>query len=143
MQKIPLNIAQPGMVLAKPVARPDGMVVAAPGTELSEALLARIESMGIDKVTVEGAPVDMDGPAGDTAFDKRLERMDHVFRRYAGDKWMTQIKQLMKHYFKMKAAEQAARVAAAKAAAEAKAKAEAAERLGEDAASGVEGAADG
>jgi len=126
MQKIPLNLVQPGMVLAKPVARPDGMVVAAPGTELTESLVSRFDSMGIGQVVVEGNPVDTEGGGGDTAFDKRAERLDHLFRKYGSDKWMTQIKRLMKHFFKMKAAQRAAAIAAMEAAkAEAKAKAEA------------------
>jgi len=127
MQKIPLNLVQPGMVLAKPVARPDGMVVAAPGTELTESMLSRFEAMGIGQVVVEGSPVDMEG-GGDTAFDKRIERLDHIFRKHESDKWMNQIKRLVKHFFKMKAAQRAAAMAAMAAAkAEAKAKAEAEE----------------
>lgn len=126
MQKIPLNLVQPGMVLAKPVARPDGMVVAAPGTELTESMLSRFEGMGIEQLVVEGNPVDMEGGGGDTAFDKRIERLDHLFRKHESDKWMNQIKRLIKHFFKMKAAQRAAAMAAAaKAKAEAKARAEA------------------
>jgi hypothetical protein len=121
MQKIPLNLVQPGMVLAKPVARPDGMVVAAPGTELTESMLSRFEAMGIGQVVVEGSPVDMEG-GGDTAFDKRIERLDHIFRKHESDKWMNQIKRLVKHFFKMKAAQRAKAEAKAKAEAEEEAK---------------------
>ncbi|WP_300164346.1 hypothetical protein [Solidesulfovibrio sp.] len=116
MQKIPLNLARPGMLLAKPVARPDGIAVAAAGTELSESLLDRFDSMGVDHIVVEGEPVSMDGPAGSSSYDKRLERLESLFRKYPGDKWMTQIRRLLDHYFRMKAAASVAMAEAAKAA---------------------------
>jgi hypothetical protein len=118
MQKIPLNLARPGMVLAKAVARTDGIAVAAQGTELSQALLDRFETMGVDTVVVEGNPVNLEGSAGDISFEKRAERLDHLFRRHAGDAWMEQIKRLLYDYFKLKAAGAAAAGAAADAARE-------------------------
>jgi hypothetical protein len=128
MQKIPLNLARPGMILAKPVARPDGIAVAAAGSELSESLLDRFDSMGVSHLVVEGEPVALDGPAGSSSFDKRLERLDYLFRKFPDDKWMVQIRRLLDHYFRMKAAASAAMVEAAKAAkAAAAAEAEAAQ----------------
>ncbi|WP_428566408.1 MAG: hypothetical protein ACP59X_06235 [Solidesulfovibrio sp. DCME] len=116
MQKIPLNLAKPGMILAKPVTRPDGIAVAAAGSELSESLLDRFDTMGVSHLVVEGEPVRLDGPAGSSSFDKRLERMDFLFRKYPDDKWMGQIKRLLDHYFRMKSAASAAMAEAAKAA---------------------------
>jgi hypothetical protein len=116
MQKIPLNLARPGMVLAKPVARADGIAVAAAGSELSESLLSRFDAMGIGHLVVEGEPVALDGPAGSSSFDKRLERLDYLFRRFPDDKWMGQIRRLLDHYFRMKAAASAAVTEAAQAA---------------------------
>lgn len=128
MQKIPLDLARPGMILAKPVARPDGIAVAAAGSELSESLLDRFDSMGVTHLVVEGEPVALDGPAGSSSFDKRLERLDYLFRKFPDDKWMVQIRRLLDHYFRMKAAASAAMVEAAKAAkAAAAAEAEAAQ----------------
>lgn len=109
MQKIPLNLARPGMVLAKPVSRSDGIAVAAAGSELSESLLDRFDGMGVTHVVVEGEPVKLDGPPGATSFDKRLERLDFLFRKHADNDWMLQIKRLMDHYFRMRAAESAAK----------------------------------
>lgn len=116
MQKIPLNLAKPGMILAKPVARPDGIAVAAPGTELTENLLDRFDSMGVAHVVVEGEPISLDGPAGSSSFDKRLERLPFLFRKFSDDKWMAQIRRLLDHYFRMKAAASAAMAEAARAA---------------------------
>jgi len=113
MQKIPLNLARPGMVLAKAVTRPDGMAVAAAGVALTGNLLARLEPMGVSHLIVEGEPVALGGGSGSTSFDKRLERLDHLFRKYPDDKWMGQIRRLLKRYFGMKAASAAARTAQA------------------------------
>ncbi|WP_029893343.1 hypothetical protein, partial [Desulfohalovibrio reitneri] len=112
MQKIPLNLAKPGMKLGKPVLRDNNLVVVAQGTELSDSLLMRLENMGIERITVEGNPVDMGGAAGDTAASKRLERLDHLFRGHEGDKWMNQVKKFLTNYFRMKAAAEAADEAA-------------------------------
>lgn len=141
MQKIPLNLARPGMVLAKPVARADGIAVAAAGSELSENLLDRFDSMGVTHLVVEGEPVSLDGPAGSSSFDKRLERLDFLFRKFPpDDKWMGQIRRLLDHYFRMKAAASAAMAEAARAAREAETAAPAdADKAKPDAKSGGSG----
>ncbi|MFP5258333.1 MAG: hypothetical protein ACLGQH_04850 [Acidobacteriota bacterium] len=116
MQKIPLTLAKPGMILAKPVTRPDGIAVAAAGSELSQGILDRLDTMGVSHVVVEGEPVNLDGAPGGTSYDKRLERLDFLFRKYPEDKWMGQIRRLLDHYFRMKAAASLAMAEAAKAA---------------------------
>jgi hypothetical protein len=116
MQKIPLTLAKPGMILAKPVTRPDGIAVAGAGSELSQGILDRFDSMGISHVVVEGEPVKLDGQPGGTSYDKRLERLEYLFRRFPEDKWMGQIRRLVDHYFRMKAAASAAMAEAARAA---------------------------
>lgn len=109
MQKIPLNLAKPGMKLARPVVKDGGITVMAEGMELTAALVSRLESMKIDKIVVQGNPVDIGGAGGGTAFDERLKRMDHLFRHYGQDKWMSRVRDRMKEYFRFKAAQQAAR----------------------------------
>ncbi len=111
MQKIPLNLAKPGMKLAKPVARDNGMVLAGPGTELSEALISRLDGMGIDRIVIEGS-LDIGGGDG-TVFAARLERLDPLFRRLGDDAWMMQVKAFLLDYFTMKGAQAAALQAAA------------------------------
>lgn len=132
MQRIPVKLARAGMTLAKPIHKDNGMVLLAEGTELSDSLVERIPAMGVDSIVVQGHPVDMDGLAGGTSHAKRVERMDHLFRRHTDDPWMMKLKKVFKGYFTMKAAEQAA---AEKAEREARAAEEAAaEAPGEDAA---------
>ena len=72
--------------------------------------------MGVSHVVVEGEPVALDGGPGGTSYDKRLERLDFLFRKFPDDKWMGQIKRLFDHYFRMKAAAVVAVAEAAKAA---------------------------
>ena len=113
MQKIPLNLAQPGMILAKPVARDDGIVVLAQGSELSESILSRLEKMEVENIVVEGEPLKLDGlSSGGAAFSVRLERLEHLFRKFSGDTWMNNLKRLFREYFQLKAASTAAMLAA-------------------------------
>ena len=46
MQKIPLQLARPEMILAKPVTRENGMVLIAAGTVLTAGLISRLDNMG-------------------------------------------------------------------------------------------------
>jgi len=108
VQKIPVRLAKPGMVLAKPLLRDNGLVLVAEGTEISEALLGRLASMNVEAVVVKGTPLDMEGLGGSSAYAKRAERLDHLFRKYRHDPFMAKLKARLKQYFQLKAAAQAA-----------------------------------
>lgn len=62
MQKIPIDLAAPGMKLAKPVLKEGGMTIMAEGMELNDSLISRLQAMKIDRITVQGHPVDMGEP---------------------------------------------------------------------------------
>lgn len=109
MQKIPIDLAAPGMKLAKPVTKEGGMTIMAEGMELTESLISRLETMKIDRITVQGNPVDMGGAGSGTVYAERIERMDVLFRRYTKDKWMQRVKNRMVQYFRIKAAAQEAK----------------------------------
>jgi hypothetical protein len=106
MQKIPINLAQPGMVLEKPVLRPNGLVIVGEGTTLSDSLISRLENMGVKDIVVQGEPLDLEGMAGSTSYGKRIERLDHLFRRFNNDPWMKKVKAFLKSYYERKAASQ-------------------------------------
>ncbi|WP_320174848.1 hypothetical protein [Maridesulfovibrio sp.] len=130
MQKIPVKLAAPGMKLAKPVTRDNGMVVLAEGLELTEGIIQKLESMDVERIVVKGNPVNM-GDNDDSSWSKKSERLNHLFRRYSKDKWMFRVKGFFKEYFDLKAAaqkaeEEAERLAEEQAAAEAAAAEEAA-----------------
>ncbi len=101
MQKVPLPMAQPGMVLEKPVTRANGMTLIGAGTELTESLIQRLENMGIESVIVRGSPLaatDGKGP-----YDEKIERLDYLFRQYEADPWMKKVKAALVGYYQNKA----------------------------------------
>ncbi|SDO06127.1 hypothetical protein SAMN04488516_11824 [Desulfonauticus submarinus] len=104
MQKIPINLAQAGMVLEKPVTLETGQVLLAAGATLNENIIRIIESKGIKYITVKGTPLDLDGIASSPSYTKRIERLDYLFRYYKDDQFMQKIKKLIQNYFKQKAA---------------------------------------
>ncbi len=112
MQKIPLNLARPGMKLAKAVLKDNSIVIVAEGTELNESLLFRLENMNVETITVEGNPVQIEGVGAGTSASERLARMDHLFRRHGNDEWMMRVRKFLKHYFEIRAAAQAGAVKA-------------------------------
>ncbi|MGE4424169.1 MAG: hypothetical protein AB7D39_17860 [Pseudodesulfovibrio sp.] len=114
MQKIPINLAAPGMKLAKAVTRENGMTIMAEGMELTESLISRLEGMNIERITVQGHPVEMGGAGAGTHWGERRDRLDHLFRQYAEDKWMMRVKDRMRQYFQIKAAAQEAKMQALK-----------------------------
>jgi len=109
MQKIPIDLAGPGMKLAKPVTKDNGMTVMAEGMELTDSLISRLKNMSVERITVQGNPVDMGGAGAGTVYAERLERLDPLFRRYTNDKWMNRVKDRMSQYFHIKAAAQEAK----------------------------------
>ena len=112
MQKIPIDLAQPGMKLGRAVTKENGMTIMAEGMELTESLISRLENMKVDRITVQGHPVDMGGAGSGTVYAERIKRLDHLFRRLEEDKWMMRVKQRMAQYFRIKAAAQEARAKA-------------------------------
>jgi len=103
MQKIPLSLAQPGMKLAKPITKANGMPIIAAGVELSESLISKLDGMGIDKVFIVG-----DAVAASQNPTERVTRLDHLFRRLGDDPFMAQVKRHLREYFTIKAAADAA-----------------------------------
>lgn len=109
MQKIPLNLAKPGMVLGKPVARENGVVIMADGTELTDSLIFRLENMKIDRIVVKGNPVDMGNASAGAA--ERIKQLDYLFRMHGQDLWMCKVKGFLKRYFAFKASSEMAAAA--------------------------------
>jgi len=94
MQRIPLSLARPGMVLARDVRKDEDDVsppICGRGIPLSEALIARLEKMGIQAVTVEGKPVIMEG---DKTPDEMIALLDRRFSRVMDDPLMAGLKEI-------------------------------------------------
>lgn len=62
MQKLSINDAKPGMILAKPVMSDKGMPLCTEGTELTDKLLERLIEMNVSTLTVKGHPMDTGVP---------------------------------------------------------------------------------
>jgi hypothetical protein len=103
MQKIPLQLARPDMVLAKPVTRENGMVLVGAGTTLTAALISKLENMGVEQIVVEGDAQGMDG-GGAEALAKKQERLEYLFRNFVEDKYMQRVKRVVTEYYAHKCA---------------------------------------
>ena len=94
MRRVPLERATAGLTLAKPVANAAGMVVLGDGAVLDDALIARLDRMGVRAIYVEG------DPAGDGAAVKTLAELegelDDRFRKVAGDPIQSRIREAVR-----------------------------------------------
>ncbi len=98
MQKIPLSLAEPGMVLAKEVRKEDNDVsspICGKGIVLTESLLSRLEKMGIQALVVEGHPVRMEG---DNTLDELLKALDKRFSKVMDDPLMIKLKDIYREH---------------------------------------------
>ena len=88
MQKVPLELVQPGMILARAITNDTGMALCGEGTELTDVIIERLKRMNITHVTLKGHPVDM----GETkSVQQKLEELRARFARVQGDPLMDDI----------------------------------------------------
>ena len=78
MQRILLAQTAPGMILAKEILNPDGMVLCGAGTALTPGLIERLAGMDVVDVTVEGHPVIIEG---EKTLQEELREIDFRFQR--------------------------------------------------------------
>jgi hypothetical protein len=94
------------MVLARSVSRPDGLVLVGEGLTLTEAVIARIRSVGISTIWVEGNPL---GPEGDVGNLRVVaEKLPYLFRRQRNNVFMMTLCNVFARHFARKIAEQRA-----------------------------------
>jgi len=98
MQKISLNQARVGMVLASDVVTADGKVLAIAGSPMDDAMLRRLDLAGVAKFVVQGKPV----PGADMGYDARAraQRVKHLFRAHQDDKFMMTLSEHLFQHFK-------------------------------------------
>jgi hypothetical protein len=90
MPRIPIGEAQPGQKLVRPAVTRTGMVMVQPGTELTEAIIQRLQNLGIDSISVEGRV------AGDAKpLDEALRELDERFAGHEQHAWMMQLKAIV------------------------------------------------
>src|SRR3989338_3248902 len=100
MQKIPLNLAKPGMRLAKAVLNEKGLVLCGEGVELNDALISRLSSLNINKITVDGHPVDTG--AEEKPLDEQLQDLEKRFEKVKSDPLMKMIKDMIERQIREK-----------------------------------------
>ena len=94
MQKIPVDKAEEGMVLAKPVAKENGVVLMGEGTELNDRIIERLRDIDIKTVVVKGHPLDTGKP--EETLEQLYEKLDERFSTVASDKLCSEVKELIK-----------------------------------------------
>ena len=98
MQKIPISLAKGGMVLAKEVRKDEDSVsppICGKGVVLTDALISRLDRMGIQALTVEGHPVEMEG---DRTLDEILDALEKRFSKVTDDPLMIKLKETYRNY---------------------------------------------
>jgi hypothetical protein len=103
MQKVPIHLAEPGMVVAKPIVNDKGIQLVAEETVLTDSILSRLKKMQISFVMLKGSPVGDAGPDATAAEEIRLlnERFSHV----SGDPLMERIRKSIERAITARGAE--------------------------------------
>jgi hypothetical protein len=89
MQKVPIELVKPGMVLAKPITNDAGMALCAEDTVLTETIIERLIRMNVSHMTLKGHPVDLGGEA--KTKEQKIEELKARFSRVQGDPLMQKI----------------------------------------------------
>ena len=100
MQKIPLNLAKPGMRLAKAVLNEKGLVLCGEGVELNDALISRLSNLNINKITVEGHPVNTG--VEEKPLEDQLKDLEERFEKVKSDPLMKMIKDMIERQIREK-----------------------------------------
>jgi len=90
MQRIPIKLATAGMKLAKPVRNKRGMILCGSNVELTEEMIARLSHMGVERITVEGHPVDTGVEEKSPA--QQIDEVSARFRHVEKDPLMRKIR---------------------------------------------------
>jgi hypothetical protein len=90
MRKIPITVAEPGMVLAKPIINDAGMQLCAEETVLTSSLIARLQKMQITHVVLKGDVVD--AGAKRAADAETVKALDARFAKIKNDPVMDKLK---------------------------------------------------
>lgn len=88
MQKVPIEVVKPGMVLAKGVTSDAGMVLCGEGTELTDSIIERLKQKNVSHLTLKGHPVDL-GESKST--EQKVNELKERFSRVQSDPLMLKI----------------------------------------------------
>jgi hypothetical protein len=94
MQKIPMALVLPGMILAQDIKNednPDGPPLCGKGVHLTDSLIARLHRMDIQSITVEGHPARVEG---EQSLEEELAVLDKRFKKVIDDPLMKKLKDM-------------------------------------------------
>ncbi len=98
MQRLPVNLLEPGMIVARQVLNDKGIVLVNEDAELSDQLIMRLENMKIRQVCVKGYPVQLADYMPRT-IEEQLADMETAFEPVADDPTMQKLRVLVKAHF--------------------------------------------
>ncbi|HTY20322.1 MAG TPA: hypothetical protein VMC44_01670 [Geobacteraceae bacterium] len=99
MQKLPLTMAAPDMVLGRDIYRddnPGGPPICGRGMRLTVTLIERLKKMGVQSITVEGNPT---GISGSKNREETMKALDERFRKVEGDPLTVKLKNIYLQYY--------------------------------------------
>jgi len=82
MLKRLIENVEPGQKLLRPAATRAGVILVQPGEVLTEALIERLKSVGVDTVVIEGPP------ELDKTLDEAIAQVEQRFVGHEEDPWM-------------------------------------------------------
>ena len=94
MKRIPLEQAQPGMILAQQLVREDGVLLAQKGAELTEGLLRILARMNFETVAIEVVSEESPEEQADRIAREAAE-IESRFERVADDPILKKLKQAL------------------------------------------------
>ncbi len=98
MQKLPVKLITPGMILARDILNEKGIALASAGTEISDKLLFRMENMRIRHAFVKGCPVQL-AQYLPRSLDEKLADMEIGFMHVGQNDLMRKFRVLLKAHF--------------------------------------------
>lgn len=94
MKRIPLEQAEPGMILAQQLVRDDGVLLAKQGAELTEGLIRILGRMNFETVAIEVVSEESPEEQADR-IAKETAEIEFRFQRVAGDPILRELKQAL------------------------------------------------
>jgi hypothetical protein len=98
MQRIPITLAEAGMVLARDVVQddnPNGPPICGKGMVLTDSLLERLKRLDVAAVTVDGHPVRLEG---DKSPEEIRRDLDRRFKKVVGDALTEKVKRVYENF---------------------------------------------
>ncbi len=91
MQRLKIDQAEAGMILAGDVSNERGMILCKKGMALSETILRRLKSAGVDTVSVQGPPA---AGAAEPTLGEQIAELHRRFEKTAAIPLMASLREI-------------------------------------------------